>query len=314
MILLRLVGGKYYSYVLLASLFWAALYTLVDVLEKIARYSQHIALHKIVRYAGITFIPNFILLFPLSILLGLLLFLREWIVRDYLLSMLVCGISPRHIAALILFFSGCAAGGIFMLHETIGYRLARSVTEAKTALLGKALYAPGWFRYGADSFVLIRSKDLMYVLKGGGKPALCIVAQQESTNQVLNQKFSFHQGVLTQGDSACIDTSKLDLLAYSALENSMLKNFSMITTPYGQRLILDLLFFLFKIFLFPMFAVMLFFTYQQHQVFRWVCIAIPYAALNVLYATTQLLGILTGFGIFLMVTMILFGYLWKRMR
>ena len=311
MILWRLVGQKYLAYLVAVSLLLGSLYTLVEVLEKLARY-QDLAIGRVLSYAGVAFIPSFILLFPVSALLSSALLLREWVLRGHLVSMAVYGIAPRQIVAIVGLSACLAAGGLFALHELVGYRLARHMAQAKILLLNREAPIDGWLRSGPTTFVLGLGSKQGYVLEGGATQSLSIVTgfipAPQGGKALQVRQLMFQQEKIITTKNAWIDTSRLDVLTYATGEQSCIHALRSLPTLYGQRLVVDLLYFFLKIILLPFFAVSLFFVWQKWPTARWAAIGAPYLLVGVGHACTQLLGSLVGFLVLLVMLILLGGY------
>jgi hypothetical protein len=311
MIFWRLVGQKYLAYLAAVSLLLGSLYTLVEVLEKLARY-QNIAINRVLHYACVAFIPSFILLFPISALLSSALFLREWLLRGHLVSMLVYGIAPRQVVAIVGLSACLAAAGLFVLHELVGYRLARHMAQTKVLLLHREASINGWLRSGPTTFVLGLGNKQSYVLEGGATPSLSIITgfmpMQQGGNALRVRQLMFQKEEIITIKNAWIDTSRLDILTYATVEQSYFYAVRSLPTLYGQRLVVDLLYFFLKIILLPFFAISLFFVWQKWPKARWVGVAASYFLVGAGHACTQLLGPLVGFLVLIVMLILLGGY------
>lgn len=312
MILLRFIGKKYLTYLVGVSLSLAALYTLVEVLEKIARY-RDVSVFLMPRYAVIVFIPSFIALFPISALLSSILLLREMLLREYFVLMAVYGINSRRIVGIVGLCSLLAGGGVMLMQEAVGYQLTRHMTRAKVWLFKRSAPSQEWLRLGATSFILGLGNDQSYVLQGGSHPSIAVGSSSPEGARLLTQ-VNFQTETLTTLYNAIVDLKGLDALTYAAAEVPLRRAIAQMSSRYGQQVVADLLYFFLKIVLLPMFALTYFFLAVRHTVARWVYAGLPYVGLGIGHACSQLIGPLIGIGILFVGSCFLLGYFFSRLR
>jgi ABC-type multidrug transport system fused ATPase/permease subunit len=311
MIFWRFVAQKYLAYLVAVSVLLGGLYTLIEVLEKLARY-RDIPVSSILSYAATAFIPSFIALFPIGALMSVALLLRELSLQGHLVSMAVYGIAPKRVVMVIGLCTLFAACGVFVLHESIGYRLARRMAQAKIWLLNREVPIDGWLRLGPSTFVLGMGSNKLFLLEGGKTSGIALVkgfVQGESAGRaesMMRVSFQSENSSLLKG--SCIDTSRLDVLTYTMAEESCSRALSSLPSFYGRLLVADLFYFFLKIMLLPLFAMALFFLLEHRLIFRWMGVCAVYLMLGAVHACLQLLGPLLGLGVLVVLAAFLVVY------
>lgn len=297
MIFWRFLSQKYLTYLFTVSVLLGSLYTLIEVLEKLARY-RNISVYGIVNFALAVFIPSFIELFPISALVSVVLFFRELHIHGLLLSIGVYGIAPRKIIIIIGITSFLTMCSIFLLHEVIGYKMARHVVKAKIWLLNRKELKSNWLRLGPTSFVLGGGCPRQYILHAGFSPGFEFVDgfSQDQLGGVAKQvtKIDFKKESLYKLKSVWISTKDLDVITYSRAEESFMQSVKLLPSLYGKIMVADFSYFFLKILIFPIFAACAFFLFQQREILRWVSMFAVYLVLAAGYFTLQLLGPLLG--------------------
>lgn len=312
MIFFRFIGKKYLIYVAGVSLALATLYTFVEVLEKLARYSDVSPL-LMLHYAAIVFIPSFIMLFPISTLLSTILLLREMLLRDYSVLMAVYGIHVRRIIGVVGMCSLLLSGGIMVMHETIGYKLTRRMVHAKVWLFKRDAPTQEWLRLGATSFILGLGNEQFYLLEGGAHSSVTVGTKGvDDSNNLM--RVNFQEETLTQLQDVKLDLSGLDALTYTAAEVPLRRAIAQLSSRYGQQIVADLFYMLLKILLLPMFALAAFFLTMRFVIIRWLCVGLPYIGLGVGHACAALLGPLIGLGVFTLGCGFLLGYFFIKLK
>ncbi len=313
MIFLRFIGKKYLAYLAGVSLSLAALYTLVEVLEKLARYRE-VSVSLLVHYAAIVFIPSFMTLFSISAFLAAILLLREMVLRDYSILMAVYGIHIRRVVVIVGLCSLLAGTGIMVLHEAVGYHLSRRMVQAKVWLFKRGdTPVEEWLRLGASSFIFGLGNNHFYVVRGGAEPSIVVGSRLPDGVKRLTE-INFQSETLSQIQGQEIDLAGVDILTYAAAQVPLRRAIRQVQSRYGQQIVADLLYFFLKIVLLPIFAVTCFFLAARYAVARWIYAGLPYVGLGVGYACTQLMGPLLGFSVLFTVAFFLLGYFFAKLK
>lgn len=311
MIFFRFVGWKYCLYLAAASLCLGGLYTLVEVLEKLARY-RDLSLGAVGHYAAVTFIPSFISLFPLSSLVAVGLLMREWMLHEYPTIIGIYGISPRRLIKAVGICSMAAAACVALLHEGIGYKSARRMAQAKVWLFKRGAPSTAeWRREGAAAFMFSTGGGVVYLLEGGQLPRF-IRGWKQQDGTVEGKELNFKRQVL-QPVTYLLNEKAIDALTYQQAEVALQGVINLLNARYGQQLLADFLYFFLKIILLPILGLVLFFFLFQRPFVHWVGLVLPYPVVGVAYSCLQLLGPLQGLSLLLIGVMFLFGYFWEKL-
>lgn len=308
MIFSKLVGLRYCLYFFGSTISLATLYTFVDVLEKFTRY-PNASFAVIAQYAGIALIPNFIALSPIGCLLGSILLLREWSMHNQFLTMFIHGISRIRFAGTLFTYSLFTTSIVFTLHETIGYKYARQMAQAKTLLFNRIPQQAAWLRANATTFILGLGHRQYYVLQTGGKPSIAVIRTSAANQDIASQIVNFQSETLGQKYNFNLNKSTVSILTYSSTEESFLQALCQNSTKHGQRVMSDLCFFFLKILFMPFFVAACFLLANQRPYMRWLYAGLPYIALSTSHTCAQLLGPLQGIALFSTMVLLLMAFI-----
>lgn len=309
MIFFRFVVSRAACYLLAVASAMAMLYTTVELLEKFSRHHEVVG-WAIMRYAGLVFVPSLVFLFPLSMMLGTLLFLRIWVLEGKDASMAIYGISTWRFIWAIAFTSLGLAAALFILQETIGFRLYRKMIASKSLLFKADTSNNLWKRLGATGFIWSPEAHRSFILHVGSNPALICC------DETLQGK------KISLGSLCRIDEVKLlpegstDDLTTSFYEISLRKTLEILPGSYGWQMLADMACFFLSILFIPFFVSMLFFLFLHREMMRWIMPLFCYLFIEILGIlrtyVTPLQGVALQIGFFAVISLILSFYLARR--
>ena len=306
MILGRFVARKFLGYGFTVAIFFPALYTLIECLEKYARY-QNVAAGDFFTYGAFYYIPAFIDLFPLSMLLAMGLFLREILLKNYCEQLAVYAISLGHLIRHVGILSLILAVGVAVCHECVGVVAAYKVAVCKRTIFKRTSQSDGWFQVGATLFFIENEDGSLFGFESGEQPAL-ILLDGLSHDVHVGKSYSFQHKKRESFAIKNVLVASRKMLTQRLTETSLIRLGTEKFSICNDRMWKQFLIFYLKIVFWPLFVLIWFLVFYEKKILRWGGFFGAYAQTGIASLIVQVGLSWHVLGVFLFVMIIICAY------